>query len=290
VSPESQRRATLGGLRLAILGCGAVGRTFAVELARAGSSVLAWSRDSTRAEAAARLVREAGGEGQAVDLSQVPAADGILLCVHDEALEELAARLAELSQRVAVAWHTCGFHGAEVLQSLEKTGTACGKLHPMVALPRGKTRESSLRGAFFSLAGDAPALELARRIVAALGGEELALRDDPGAHRLYHASAALASGGLVALFATAANVLQRAAREGEDRERIDQALLFLLRSTLANLEHEPPTAALTGPTARGAASIVAGHLRALADVDPSAAELYRQLTAHMQRLLGDSRS
>ncbi|MEW6071761.1 MAG: NAD(P)-binding domain-containing protein, partial [Planctomycetota bacterium] len=76
-------------LRLAILGCGAVGAAFAAELADAGASLALWSRTPGRARALAdRLAAEAG---RRVALPATPAAAlegaGIaLLAVPEEAI------------------------------------------------------------------------------------------------------------------------------------------------------------------------------------------------------------
>jgi predicted short-subunit dehydrogenase-like oxidoreductase (DUF2520 family) len=56
-------------------------------------------------------------------------------------------------------------------------------------------------------------------------------------------------------------------------------------STDTNLRSRGTKRALSGPVARGAEGIVAGHLEALGGMDPDAEELYRVLTRIMKRLV-----
>src|SRR5205823_310597 len=100
---------------------------------------------------------------------------------------------------------------------------------------------------------------------------------------LYHAAAVLASGHTVALFDLAAELL---ARCGVVPALARQALSPLTQSTLLNLLNAPTTArALTGPFARGDASVVRRHLVALAALaDHTALRVYALLGARALRL------
>ena len=91
---------------------------------------------------------------------------------------------------------------------------------------------------------------------------------------MYHAGAVAASNYLVTLLDFATRHLQAL---GADRRQALQALLPLVRGTLANVERLGIPGALTGPIARGDAATVAGHVAALRQRAPELLELYRVL-------------
>lgn len=73
------------------------------------------------------------------------------------------------------------------------------------------------------------------------------------------------------------------ARAGVERDVARAALAELLAANLENLRRLDPERALTGPAARGADVVVAGHVRALAQ-DPEVARLYRAVTEYLVAL------
>ena len=115
-----------------------------------------------------------------------------------------------------------------------------------------------------------------------IGGEPFRVRED--ARTLYHAALAHASNHVVTMMLDAVEAL-RAALWGQ--ELLGQELVGnapggiaervigpLARASLENALLRGQ-AALTGPVARGDAGAVAGHLQALAEVDPQLAQSYR---------------
>ena len=87
----------------------------------------------------------------------------------------------------------------------------------------------------------------------------------------YHAAAAIASNFLIALEASAEELLAAAGIEG-GRE----LLAPLVLRTAANWA-EHGSAALTGPIARGDEETVATHLEAIAEVAPELEPMYRAM-------------
>lgn len=282
----------LSGSPLAVLGAGAVGRAFAHELAAAGMRLLLWSRTRARAEElAAELASSAGGAPRVVaaGAQALGGAAAALLCVADDALPALAAELAAAlpaSSRApaAVVWHTSGAAGPAVLEPLRARGFETGKLHPLVPFPprpagapAAAEPGRSLRGAWFVTDGSPAARREARLLIEALGGRDLRLK--PGADAaLYHAAAALLSGGSVALLDLCADLLAELAEDGEAARA---AALALLEATVANVRAHGARDALTGPLARGATELVREHLVRLDAHAPDAARLYRALAARM---------
>ena len=120
------------------------------------------------------------------------------------------------------------------------------------------------------MAGD----DLARRVVADLGGRPFEVADDKRA--LYHASAVVASNHLVALLGQAERI---AAQAGVPFE----ALLDLVGSTLANVVELGPASALTGPAARGDTATIRRHVEALDETERVA---YEVMAGEAARLAG----
>ena len=126
----------------------------------------------------------------------------------------------------------------------------------------------SRRGAWFAIAGD-PIVE---EIAAALGGRTFTVEDADRA--AYHAAAVIASNHLVAL-------LGQAERIGRGAGVPFEALLDLVRATVANVAELGPAAALTGPAARGDDETIRRHLAALA---PGERASYEAMVAEARRL------
>jgi len=277
-----------------ILGAGAMAKAMAAALVPLASAtnplfgeVILWAR---RSEAADELGRETGaraieGLAEAATLEL----EAILFCVRDGAISDLAMRLAEAWPKTSranlpVALHTSGYHGIEVLASLASLGIERGGLHPVVSIAGLASEAGAMfHRVRFGVAGDPEALDFARELCVALGGVPLEVPDEGRA--LYHAAAALLSGGTVALFAEAQAALGEAMPNAEPGE-LAELVRELLRSTVANLDVTPPASALTGPVARGDSAVVEGHLASFAaSRTPERAALYQELVAAMRRLL-----
>ncbi len=192
-------------------------------------------------------VRLEAGRGASPDLD---GADLVLLCVPDGAIAERASTLAVDADRVV--GHCSGALGLDVLEPHPRRTS----LHPLVSVADAERGAAALRGAWAGLAGDPIAAELA----AALGMRGVAVPDERRAE--YHAAAAIASNHLVALLGQVERV---ASGLGVPLE----AFAALARGSLENATSMGPTAALTGPVARGDWSTVRAHLAALAEDERS---------------------
>ena len=209
--------------RVRVVGAGRAGGSFAGALSDAGWSVELVHHDHP-------------DPGAGVDL--------VLSCVPDGAVAALAAGWPVHPE--AVVAHCAGSLGLDVLAPHPRVAS----VHPLVSLPDPTTGRDRLRGAWFAVAGD----EIARRVVAALGGRAVEV---PDASRVrYHAAAVIASNHLVALMG---QVERLAADLGVPLE----AFLALAAGSLDNVAAVGPAAALTGPVARGDWQTVARHLASL---------------------------
>lgn len=267
-------------MEIGIIGAGRAGSALALALRNAGHRLAGVAdRAPERAAALAALV-------QAPDLSPAGVArrsEVIFLSVPDAAIAGAAADLArELAgTRERFFFHLSGAHPAGLLEPLSAHGRI-GSLHPLLALAEAESGADMLRRCTYAFEGDPVAGEIARKIVAGLGGRFITI--EPGAKPRYHAAAVLASNCLVGLADIA---LELYGTLGLSREEAGLALGPLLRATLANLERLGPEAALTGPISRGDAATVRGHLRELAGM-PMAGEVYRALGRAVLRLAARS--
>lgn len=247
------------GLRLSLVGPG-----------RVGTSLAAWA-----AAAGAEVVATAGRGG----LAQLASAgqDLLLIAVPDGALAAVAESLAGRPQ-AAVALHTSGSQPAAVLAPLRRAGCVPGALHPLKAFPRPLPELGQANGVFFGLDGEDAALRLARRLVAAWGGESAEV--PPAARPLYHFAATLAAGGVATLLATAAEL---AARSGLPPS-VAGGYLELARGTVAAATAgAAAVAALTGPVARGDLATFDLHIAALRAAAPERLPLALELARETLR-------
>ncbi len=264
---------------IAVVGLGAVGTALARAIERDGSqrSLTLYSR---RPAAARRLGDELGRATVTADLAEVAgAANLVILCARDDELADRAQDLADAATPAtnAVLLHTSGFFGADVLAPAARAGWQTGAMHPLHSF-RGASGHDLDRTSF-TIEGTGRASVLAHQLVRALGGKSLELRDGPASRARYHAAAVLLSNGLVALFDTASEVFG-AAVEGSEDARREALWNLLVPGSVEGLLTGPAEDALTGPISRGDASVVSGHLRALAG-EPELSELYRRLSLRM---------
>jgi predicted short-subunit dehydrogenase-like oxidoreductase (DUF2520 family) len=212
----------------------------------------------------------------------------ILICVPDDALEDVAHILASKPHHISMALHTCGSRGPEALAGIQSRGAACATLHPLQTITTPAQGVADLPGSSFGITGFGitgspfemnPALDWALDIVRLLEGHALTIA--PENRPLYHAAAVMASNYVVAMIDAAVTLMRLA---GVPQEPALQALGPLIRASVENGLRAGPVHALTGPIERGDARTVAAHLRALDppldNVPESVRQLYRQAGLH----------
>ncbi|MSP70728.1 MAG: DUF2520 domain-containing protein [Myxococcales bacterium] len=218
------------------------------------------------------------------DLPRPPlSADVILIAVPDGALRETSARLAETGLVTAqtVVLHLAARLGREVLSACAASGASTGSMHPLQSLSDPQTAAAALRGAAFATEGDPKALDMAARLVAALGGRAVNIPD--GGKASYHASAVYAGNFTTTLLHGGCTLLQALGFSEEDARAL---LLPLMRGTLEQASRWPPAQAMTGPFARFDLEAVAAHLLALKQHAPSLLPVYAALARASGQLLG----
>lgn len=202
--------------------------------------------------------------------ADTPSGAIVFLAVPDAAVLGVAERIAKAKPPADAAFvHVSGALGLDALSPLSDHDV--GSFHPLQSFPSPQPPEAFRD---ITVATDASSARLERRLAEL--ARELGARPrhvgDPD-RVLYHAAAVFASNYTVAVVAEATRILQAA---GWTADEAEQALIPLVRGTLANLGRSGSVKALTGPVRRGDADTVLRHVDALRKVR-GAEDLYRML-------------
>ncbi len=275
------------------IGAGALSATLAGALSDAGWKVEAVaSRSHASAQRLARLIpgcRAVIGSQAVADRCRL-----VFLTVPDDAIAQVASSIDWPKGR-GVA-HCCGAATSALLNDAQAAGALCGSFHPLQTFTPLPTNgdataiaRARLKGVTFAVEGTGWLCQTLESMASDLGGRtiEIAPADRP----LYHASAVMSCGALVALLRSAAALWQNM---GIDQETAFQSLIPLARTTLENAAALGAEAATTGPVTRGDVATVRAHLEALNSRDPEILPLYAELTrtliAHASALDGHKRT
>lgn len=185
--------------------------------------------------------------------TDLPEVDVVFIAVRDEAISEVAERIAPYVSDVGVVAHLSGFTPVLALHQIQERGVAVGGFHPLQSLPDPETGADALAGAFVGIDGDQLGSDVLTHLASSLGMEPFRL-DDP-ARPAYHAAAAAAANFVVTALAVSADLFESA---GVD-PRVSRPLV---ERAVANAFEKGPAASLTGPIARGDIETVIGHLEA----------------------------
>lgn len=263
---------------IAIVGAGRLGGALGRLLVRAGHRVVAVV-GTTRRSAAAAAKFIGAGEPTADPVAAAARATIVLITVPDREIRAVCERIALGGgfRRGALVAHASGAHTVDLLEAARAAGARRAVLHPLQAVPSRERGVANIPGSSFRTEADRGVQTRVRSLVRALGGKEVRLpgwKGDPESAALYHAGAVAASNYLVTLLDFAARLLNAL---GAERRQALEALLPLVRGTLANIERLGIPAALTGPIARGDAATVGGHVAALRARAPGLLALYAPL-------------
>ena len=262
-------------MKFSLIGAGRAGKALATALQAAGYELAAVA--GGRSEAAAAFAA-ATGACYCETVAKAAVKGGIvLLAVPDNAILACAREIAaeKKIQKEGVVLHVCGSQNAEVLSCLREAGAAVGSMHPLQSFSSDTAAGAAcVRGTYFAVDGDEAAVASASDMIAALGGRRLLVS---GAQRaLYHAAACMASNYLAALLQGSVRLLGQC---GISQEDALPALEPIVRATLKNIMLQGPSAALTGPIARGDDQTLVRQLKQIDEL-PEEAALYRALAEY----------
>ncbi len=239
---------------ITLVGRGRVGGSISRALAAAGVATTIAGRDEVEAACAE--------------------AEVVLLCVPDADIVAACSRVVAAAPGLRFIGHTSGATPLAALAAAADRGAATFSLHPLQTVP---CADADLTGAAAAVAGsDRVAADLARAIAERCQMAPFEVGE--GSRAAYHAAAAMASNFLVALEASAEELLAAA---GIDSGR--ELLAPLVLRTAANWAERGP-AALTGPIARGDEATVARHLEAIDEAAPQLAPLYRAMAERTREI------
>jgi predicted short-subunit dehydrogenase-like oxidoreductase (DUF2520 family) len=209
----------------------------------------------------------------------LPECDLLLIAVRDDAISEVAGKLAPLAESVSVAAHMSGFTPVAALESLAAVGTQVGGFHPLQTLPDPERGAEALSGAFVGIGGGPGATAVLTELAESLGMTPFPLADE--SRPAYHAGASAASNFVITALATAADLMMEA--------RIDPIVTRpLVERAVANLYELTSESPLTGPIARGDVTTVTGQLKAAFSVSDAVGDQYR-LMAEATAIRADRR-
>jgi len=261
---------------VAIIGAGRLGTALTLALSQQDyvvSTIV--SRTLKSAKRTARLLPHPAIALDVSQLSSLKLPDLLLITTPDGQIEVVAQALdsLELPQRKKpVALHTSGALSSSVLSNLAQRGWQVGSLHPLLSISdlQGVV---DFAGAYWCIEGQPLAQRRAKALVRSLNGKSFSIGLKYKA--LYHASAVMASGSVIALFDAAIEMLTAS---GLPRREAKRVLMPLIESTVRSLENKETAPALTGPFARGDIETIKLHLEALSEVNKKEIEdLYRVL-------------
>ena len=262
---------------IAIVGTGNLGRALAVSLKQSKIPVreIVSRKQKASRRRASILARAVGA--QVVILGDPVRAPLVWLCVPDREIESCAKALAKSGWKGRYAFHSSGALGSDVLQSLRERGVTVASVHPLMTFVPGSA--PSLIEVPFALEGDRAAVNLARKLVAALGGRSFAIAKEN--KPLYHAWGTFAS-PLVTILLEVGERVAHKARIPPRQARLRAARI--LHQTVENYVNQGAALGFSGPIVRGDAAIVRRHLQVLEPIAEAQA-VYRALARAALRML-----
>lgn len=259
--------------KIAIIGVGRLGGALALALSKTEYKIKQLiSRHHEKTQHIAELIAPKP-EILSTDEFEKISSEIIFITTPDPEVKIVAENLALRLKHNPFVFHASGALSSDVLQNLREIGCRVGSLHPLVSISDSNLGAERFKDAFFCLEGDVEACQIAQKLVAVLGGKSFSIPTNLKA--LYHASAVISSGHLVALFSVAIEAL---AGCGLSTHQAQEILFPLVKSTIQNLSTQTPTQSLTGTFARADLDTLKRHLEALQEnASPEILAVYRQL-------------
>lgn len=253
-----------------IIGTGRLGGALALALENKRYEIRQFvTRDRVKAERIASYLQKRPEILDADELHKV-SSDIVFITTQDSEIAPVAERLAESLDSLPYVYHTSGAVSSDALRCLSDLGCEVASFHPLISLSDIETSSKNFKNAYICLEGDSRAVAIGTKIADDLEAHHFSI--NAADKTLYHASAVVACGHLVALLSTAVDMLSKCRIE---KARAQEILLPLVQSTINNLSIQTPAEALTGPFARTDLETIKKHLQVLNQrATPEMIELY----------------
>lgn len=258
----------LDALRIGFIGAGRLGKALAWVCARRGLKVTA-AASLARTEAQELAAKAEGC--RVLDAQQL--ADGcdlIFVTTPDEMIRRMAESLRWRPGCFVV--HCSGATEVSDLGKAQADGAAIGGFHPLHTFGDPEAAAQSLPGCTITVEAaqplDAVLVALAERLDCPVN------RLPPGVRPLYHAAAGYTSQHVNALLFEAVAMWRS---WGATETAAVQALLPLMRGTLASIAQAGLAQGMPGPVSRGDVGSVRKHVQAIGAFDAQRLVLYREL-------------
>lgn len=253
-------------LAVGIVGVGRVGGVLGAALRDAGHAVVAAAGVSDDSRTRAKHLLP--GVPLCAPDDVVRRSTLVLLAVPDDVLPGLVEGLALTGafRSGQIVAHTSGRFGVAVLAPAIGQGVLPLALHPVMTFTGSSMDLPRLAGATFGVSAPEELRPAAEALVLEMGAEPVWVPEE--SRELYHAALAHGANHLVTLVNSAADLLRTAGIEHP------AGMLGPLLSAALDNAFRGGDAALTGPVARGDATTVAAHLRALAREAPPQLPVY----------------
>ncbi len=256
-----------------VVGCGKAGRTL-TRLWRERSVFQPQSILNRSLASAQRAVEFVGGGKAIASYAQIELADAIMISAPDESIEDCCEQLCRTGtlREGVVVFHLSGSLPSTLLAPARSLGASIAGLHPVASFADPALAAQTFVGTFCAVEGDPEACEMLQGALTRLGA--IPFRIEPEFKTIYHAGTVMACNYLVALLEAGLRCFEKA---GLSRETAIGLIEPIVRGTLDNVRELGPAGALTGPIARGEASVVARQCEALGEWDPTVASIYKSL-------------
>jgi predicted short-subunit dehydrogenase-like oxidoreductase (DUF2520 family) len=262
--------------RVNLIGAGKVGQTLARLIAASTGYQLGnvYSRSVSSAEEAVK----AAGQGTAKSaLTDMAPADLWLICVPDDQITATAQALSQAQVPPSVALHCSGFLDASALVPLTELGWQTASCHPVLSFADPAIAAGQIAGTYCAVEGSAA--HCATALITALHGHPFPVNAAQKA--LYHAAAVFSNNFTTVLQAIAQEAWAAADVPPDVAKALGQKLLD---GTAASVARLGPSAALTGPAARGDDAVLTRQGAAVGDWHPEAGSLYQTFSTLARRL------
>jgi len=256
-----------------VIGCGNVGKT----LARLWTDHRVFQVQCVlnRSLESGRRAVEFVGSGRAVrSYDEVQRADLVMISASDEAIETCCRQLcdAELVGEGVLVFHGSGSLPSTLLEPAKSRGALIGSVHPVKSFADPARAVETFAGTFCAIEGDRQACDVLGDAMGRCGATAFPV--DPQFKTVYHAGTVFACNYLVALLEVGLRCFEQA---GIPRETALEIIEPIVHGTARNVFELGPVQALTGPIARGEASVVRRQCEALGAWDERVERIYKAL-------------